>query len=793
MTHTIHLLHKMIKKILSIAFLVILSMSGIAQTPDFTGLKVMLNPGHGGHDSDDRGMPNGFWESEGNLTKGLWLRDLLESRGCEVIMSRIENRTEDDLPLSQIAEMANVNNVDLFLSIHSNAGNQSSNYCLTIFNGKSETPTIPEAKVWAQVLWQHLVSNQATYWTSIAEHFIGDLTLNPSWTTGYGVLYPLEVPGIISEGSFHDYQPEMDRLLSIEYRQQEAWNMLFALEDYFNLTGEEPSGLITGIIRDSLLVKPNYTQPNAADRYEVVNRAKVELLEASKTFVVDSLNTGFYYFDSLAPGFYHLVFSAEGYFNDTVQIEVKSHQFSYLNYWMEADKTMPPDITYINPSNGETIQCFDPVTFTFSMNMDSASFASAFSIEPAIEGVITWDDKKLNATFQPDIPYETNRDYVVTIDSTAKHQWGVALGKVVTTSFHTGNRNRYQVVSSFPQPGQTDVSPYLQFRVIFDAPIENTSLINAVFIKTEDGASIGTKGAFIYSTDGKGHYYFSPDQPLDYQKDYTLVLNGSIKDDTHIPLVDTIKIPFSTQHPLPDLTILNEWESLSEWAVDYTNSINIDQSTFLYKWNKDFRSGSASMLLRYKFLSSSGIVKIIPQNQLLLSAEQNHLGMWVWGDMSRNIIELVFNNSFTDTLCSIDFAGWKYCTSTIPLGTTELSTVILKFSDPGALSGDIYFDALSQFQVTGIKASVNANSTVQVFPNPAFGHQIKVKGLKHNQTFKYKIQTVTSQLVDAGILVTDAFGMTELDILKLKSHGTHFYLMTIDDGKHRQTLKIIIK
>ncbi|OFX40291.1 MAG: hypothetical protein A2W95_19420 [Bacteroidetes bacterium GWA2_40_14] len=791
--HIHQLTLKMYHRLFIIAILASLSVSGFAQTPDFTGIKVMLNPGHGGHDSDDRGMPNGFWESEGNLTKGLWLRDLLEARGCEVVMSRVENRTEDDLPLSQIAEMANANNVDVFLSIHSNAGNQSSNYCMTIFNGKSESPAIPEAKVWAQVLWQHLVSNQATYWTSIAEHFIGDLTLNPSWTTGYGVLYPLEVPGIISEGSFHDYQPEMDRLLSIEYRYQEAWNMLFALEEYFNLPGNEITGLITGIIRDSLLVKPNYTQPNAADKYEVVNQAKVELLETSKVFNVDSLNTGFYYFDSLTPGNYHLVFSAKGYFNDTVEIEVTAHQFSYLNYWMHADKTMPPDITYINPSNGETINCFDPVTFTFSMNMDSASFAGAFTIEPAIDGAITWDDKKLNATFQPGIPYEMNADYVVTIDSTAKHQWGVALGKIVTTSFHTGNRNRYLVVSSFPQTGQTEVSPYLQFRAIFDAPLDNTSLINAVSIKTEEGAAIGTKGAFIYTIDGKGHYYFSPEQPLEYQKSYTLVLKGTIKDNIHIPLVDDVEIPFSTQAPIPDLTILNEWESLSEWAVDYTNSTNIDQNTFLYKWNKDFRSGAASMLLRYKFLNSSGVVKIIPQSQLLLATEHNHLGMWVWGEMSQNSIGMVFNNSITDTLCTLDFAGWRYCTAAIPAGATEIEYLQLIQSNGGAATGDIYFDALSQFQVTGIKTSEDESSTIRVFPNPAACQQIKVVGLKQNQTVSYQIQSVTAQVVNAGILVTDAFGMTSLDISGLKGQGWHFYLLILEDETHQQALKILIK
>ena len=179
---------------------VLFSTELLAQTPDFTGIKIVVNPGHGGHDSDDRGMPNGFWESEGNLTKGLWLRDILEARGCEVLMSRVENRTEDDLPLSQIAAIATDNNADLFLSIHSNAGS-GKNFAMTIFNGHTETPTDPRAKEWAQIMWDKLIPNKTTFWTHIDNgHVIGDLTLHPTWTNGLGVLYNLngEVPGVLS-------------------------------------------------------------------------------------------------------------------------------------------------------------------------------------------------------------------------------------------------------------------------------------------------------------------------------------------------------------------------------------------------------------------------------------------------------------------------------------------------------------------------------------------------------------------------------------------------------------------
>ena len=73
--------------IIIIAFLGCLGL----QAKDMTGLKIYINPGHGGYDSDDRnvavypyaqGDTLGFWESSSNLHKGLMLRELLQEQGA---------------------------------------------------------------------------------------------------------------------------------------------------------------------------------------------------------------------------------------------------------------------------------------------------------------------------------------------------------------------------------------------------------------------------------------------------------------------------------------------------------------------------------------------------------------------------------------------------------------------------------------------------------------------------------------------------------------------------------------
>ena len=79
-----------------------------ASAADLGGKKFYLNPGHGGHDSDDRQIvlpfseiPD-FWESEGNLERGFHLRDFFEANNAKVKMSRVTNTSDDDSLLNQI-------------------------------------------------------------------------------------------------------------------------------------------------------------------------------------------------------------------------------------------------------------------------------------------------------------------------------------------------------------------------------------------------------------------------------------------------------------------------------------------------------------------------------------------------------------------------------------------------------------------------------------------------------------------------------------------------------------------
>ncbi|WP_231701808.1 stage II sporulation protein D [Crassaminicella thermophila] len=83
-----------------------------------TGKIIVLDPGHGGDNTEDVVGPTGLREKDVNLSISLKLAKLLRDAGAEVY----ETRTEDVyVPLSKRADLANKVRPHFFLSIHQNS------------------------------------------------------------------------------------------------------------------------------------------------------------------------------------------------------------------------------------------------------------------------------------------------------------------------------------------------------------------------------------------------------------------------------------------------------------------------------------------------------------------------------------------------------------------------------------------------------------------------------------------------------------------------------------------------
>ena len=175
-----------LNKLLSICLGITLAFSVSAN--DLSKARIYINPGHGGWGPNDRPMATinyaqmdtlGFFETNTNLIKGMALREELVKAGAGYVrMSRTvngkyietqpgESGTQQLVTLSVICQDVEANNMDYFISIHSNAATEgsSTNYPLILYRGTdSESGNgLTNARDMARAAWPYVNKNEVTY------------------------------------------------------------------------------------------------------------------------------------------------------------------------------------------------------------------------------------------------------------------------------------------------------------------------------------------------------------------------------------------------------------------------------------------------------------------------------------------------------------------------------------------------------------------------------------------------------------------------------------------------------
>ena len=372
---------------------------------DLTGKRIYINPGHGSWGPNDRpnatipypnlastGMPDtcGFYETNTNLWKCLELRDRLEAAGAFVMMShtqggpwpyeKVNGEYPDytweayqqlpdfekyNRPLLEIADEAEANNMDYFISVHSNAATEGNtvNYLAYFYRGQTDgTHVVPGAVDMCKASWYHAFecrsmdglepNNYDTRDPETSKHILADInfygssyaaTLPSSGKTYTGYLGVLHhgVPGFLVEGYFHTYQPARHRALNPDYCKQEGIRYYRGIVDYFKAE-PETKGYILGTVKDehNAFVHDLYKYaPNTNDQYAPLNGAVVTLSKESGevvgTYTVDNNYNGLFYFPDLAPGTYKLDAVMDGYKPlhrqyQTVVVEANATSYPFL-------------------------------------------------------------------------------------------------------------------------------------------------------------------------------------------------------------------------------------------------------------------------------------------------------------------------------------------------------------------------------------------------------------------------------------------------------------------------------
>ncbi len=257
--------------------------------PQLSGLKVFLDPGHGGEDRKNKGPKGIAIEADVNLKVSLYLKEFLQKAGATVFLSREKDET---VALKDRSKMANESGADIFISVHHNApgkaGDNRTNYTSTYYHAKeTDFEYEPMERDLARFVQRDLAYAMRN--SGGAGSFDG--TYSDYWIypgSGFSVLRLTTIPSILLECGFHTHHWEEDRLAIEEFNKIQAWGIFKGLCRYYK----------AGVPK--ILFKQAITKDNGSKTFSFVIDDKNGINENSVRVFIDSVETKEFGFNKLA-------------------------------------------------------------------------------------------------------------------------------------------------------------------------------------------------------------------------------------------------------------------------------------------------------------------------------------------------------------------------------------------------------------------------------------------------------------------------------------------------------------
>lgn len=323
------------------------------QKVDLSEISICLDPGHGLSGS---GYANpgayGYTETEKVLSVAFHLKSLLEQTGVDTVLLTRSNNNYTEVTITQRTALANNNNVDWFLSIHSNAVDttlvpnyKNINYVIVLIEEKREYSDdrnsssssrglglgVPYWSGTADVLGRMMSDKIARAYRITNSGLKLDWTFYGGTRGGYtlGVLRTSLMPALLTEGGFHTNPTQNLRNMNDQYRRTEAKALWMSFLDYYGVP-RPPIRTLLGIIRDKSTNAP------LNDAVAELNGQRYKTNAYYDTFRYwqmpdTSLGNGIYYFENLPAGNQTVRFSKEGYRDTTVTIAVSDTFFTFFD------------------------------------------------------------------------------------------------------------------------------------------------------------------------------------------------------------------------------------------------------------------------------------------------------------------------------------------------------------------------------------------------------------------------------------------------------------------------------
>jgi len=204
-----------------------------------------------------------------------------------------------------------------------------------------------------------------------------------------------------------------------------------------------------------------------------------------------------------------------------------------------------PRIISSNPAQREVVGPDSTIQITFDQPMNRASVEASFSMDPKVDGAVSWtDDSTFN--FKSAGPLKRGQEYTIKLSTGAKSAAGTALDDPWSLTFQVkANLSVNQVI---PAPNSQNIEAGATITVIFDRPV-------VPLVTTGEQKGLPQPLTFNPAVDGKGEwvgtaiYTFRPSKALAGGTKYTVSVAGELKDVDGTPMSGGYSWDFSTLPP----------------------------------------------------------------------------------------------------------------------------------------------------------------------------------------------------------------------------------------------------
>ena len=401
--------------------------------------------------------------------------------------------------------------------------------------------------------------------------------------------------------------------------------------------------------------------------------------------------------------------------------------------------TIPPVVSSHYPMDQQrNVPVYKSIIVTFDRPMDVSLTTTATVVTPGVAASTQWSADARTMTITPTGRMLNSTWYNVVVGSGAKSAGGAAIVQPASFWFLTGDVDSKGplVVRSYPNLYAKEIGIWTGFQVFFDEPVVYSTFAGRVKLVDLADSLVTLPVAGVTYTDlaDGSVVFFNPSAGLHYGHAYRLSFMPGLKD----PLGNTSPaeqcIQFATTSTADVAgTVTEPFETNSpQWQQPWGRPGNVKIDSALTNFalsNTRKKSGTYSGRLAYGFSDTvGGVCRLEALTPPFVSLAAAWAGLWVWGDNSRNQIEMVYagaGGNSTLVRDTLDWFGWRLLTAAAGSGAgtpTGLAAIIVRQLPGGDRSGILYLDEWQQGVSTGVDVASSGDPGTFIlhpnYPNP---------------------------------------------------------------------------